>query len=56
MYMQIQVQLNFDISNTVISNTVNMLKWFVTPNNFFLNYFTRDISNTWISKFLNSSI
>lgn len=37
------MQLNFNISETDIMNTVDVSKWIVSPNHLFLRYFTLDI-------------
>lgn len=38
-----EMQLNFNISETDIMNTVDVSKWIVSPNHLFLRYFTLDI-------------
>lgn len=47
MHQNLPIQMNFDISNTDIPNTMDIL--------IFFTYFTLDISNTRIVKFLNSA-
>lgn len=47
MHQNLPIQFNFDISNTDIPNTMDIL--------IFFTYFTLDISNTRIVKFLNSA-
>lgn len=42
-------ELNFNISNTDISNMMNMSKSFASHNHFLFKYFTLDISKSWIS-------
>lgn len=46
------VQLNLNVSNPDILNTMDMSKRFVNPNLLFVKYFTLNIFNTWISQSL----
>lgn len=45
----VYIELNFNISNTDISNTMNMSKRFASHNHLLFKYFTLDISKSWIS-------
>lgn len=46
------IQLNLDISNTDIFNTIDISKWFVSPNHLIFKLFSLDILNTQISQTL----
>lgn len=51
------LQLNLDISNTDISNKMNMWKWFVSPKHlFFYVFYPPYLEYSDIFKFLNSPI
>lgn len=45
--------MNFDISSTGISNTMDHVESGLGPNLLFFKYFAFDISNTWISQILS---
>lgn len=46
----IYVKLDFDISNTDISNTMAISKWLASPKHLFFKCFTLDILNTWTTR------